>query len=520
MAYRLDVKNDLTQGTMVCVTIPMGEVDVLPLKTASNCAPPFLLPFQYRVMDDDIEVMYFIKSHLPLRYLKEAKDGFSYIAFWNEILEPFVSCEDWFMMPEQFVLNMDHVYVDRTSGAVNYVYAHSKQEEINMAKLQLFLTQISTIITTTDVALENKVLKQLQDFRLHDFMEMLKEHGASLGMGETGQKASGLPVADRLKQELSQMKGKGETSAFRKKGRVLGGETPSMPSMQALPTLPPVPSLPSMTAPPSAPPLPSMPPLPATPPPMASMTPPKPSPVADPFGDEDDIIFEAPLSGGKNGGLFGKREKAPKPEKMKKEKRTKTGGGVEMAEFFMDEAPPRRSGSGVAGVVGGVADFQQEPAPAPKKPVVGGPTGIGIGTRNGLVKSGMAEMTMEEDGITQLPPEEMNPVGARLRNVGLATNPPSIPLRIQEGIPFVIGRFNVRAGVQQCDFEFEKDTQGVSRRHCALELYQGNYYIIDLGSKGGTTLNGQKVDMSQAMLLKAGDRISFGYNGIDYVFEG
>lgn len=497
MSYRLELKNDLTQGTILCVTLPIEEVDAIALKTTSNCPPPFLLSSQYRVLDDEIEVMYFIKSHLPLRYLKEAKDALSYIAFWNQILEPFVTCEDWFMNPVQFVLDIEYVYVDRNTGAVEYVYCPSKEPENTMIHLQLFLAQISKVITTTDVALENKVLKELQDFRLHDFTEMLKAHAASLGGGEKKKKFTLPPVSEQFKQELAPIRDRMEQPSFRSKNNPIAKAAAS-----SLPPVPEPPSLPKQVMP-VTPPMPSMPQKPSIP-----------ASIPDPFAQEDDIIFESPVSPVKSGGLFGKREKVPKPEKPKKEKKIKKANGVEMAEFFMDEAPPRR---GSSGVVGGVADFGQEPVAAP--PSFGGRSGLGLGSRNGLGKSAMAEVSMEEDGMTQLPQEELKSVGARLRNVGLPTNPPSIPLDLREGTPFVIGRFNVMAGVQQSDFEFGKDTQGVSRRHCAVEVYQGNYYIIDLGSKGGTTVNGQKVDMGQPMALKAGDRVSFGYNGIDYVFE-
>ena len=106
---------------------------------------------------------------------------------------------------------------------------------------------------------------------------------------------------------------------------------------------------------------------------------------------------------------------------------------------------------------------------------------------------------------------------ARLRCVGLAVLPKIIPLIIQ-GRPFVVGRFDVSVGIKQYDFEFDKSTKAVSRRHAAIERGPCGYSIMDLGSRAGTFVNGKKI--TEPYLLKNGDRVSFGNSGADYIFEG
>ena len=105
---------------------------------------------------------------------------------------------------------------------------------------------------------------------------------------------------------------------------------------------------------------------------------------------------------------------------------------------------------------------------------------------------------------------------ARLRLVGLVGLPKTIPL-IFQGRPFILGRFDVSVGIKQYDFEFDKSTKAVSRRHAAIEHGPCGYSITDLGSKAGTFVNGEKI--SEPCLLKNGDRVSFGNSGADYIFE-
>ena len=58
------------------------------------------------------------------------------------------------------------------------------------------------------------------------------------------------------------------------------------------------------------------------------------------------------------------------------------------------------------------------------------------------------------------------------------------------------------------------DVEGVSRRHAQILFVGKGYEIVDMGSRNGTKVNGQKVPRA---MLKGGDVIHVG--GIDMVFE-
>jgi pSer/pThr/pTyr-binding forkhead associated (FHA) protein len=60
------------------------------------------------------------------------------------------------------------------------------------------------------------------------------------------------------------------------------------------------------------------------------------------------------------------------------------------------------------------------------------------------------------------------------------------------------------------DMTFYDDGDYVSRRHARITRGRSGYFIADLGSSNGTTLNGQALQPSRAYRLRNGDRIKVG----------
>jgi len=107
-----------------------------------------------------------------------------------------------------------------------------------------------------------------------------------------------------------------------------------------------------------------------------------------------------------------------------------------------------------------------------------------------------------------------------LRLVGDGSLPRAIPVSIQPGYGFTIGRFDVSVGQKQSDFEFDKGTKAVSRHHAVIERSEsGEYFIKDLVSSAGTFLNGDRLTPNMSYPLSRNDKISFGTCGADYVWE-
>ena len=90
---------------------------------------------------------------------------------------------------------------------------------------------------------------------------------------------------------------------------------------------------------------------------------------------------------------------------------------------------------------------------------------------------------------------------------------------MEEGQMFRIGRFDIVVGKPQSEFEFPPETPAVSRRHAAVEVIENQYYIIDLNSKAGTYINGERIPVNMRCLLSSGMRVSFGGEGAEYIFS-
>lgn len=123
-----------------------------------------------------------------------------------------------------------------------------------------------------------------------------------------------------------------------------------------------------------------------------------------------------------------------------------------------------------------------------------------------------------DDSVTQI---EVPHIGGTPTLVYVGNNP-TMPKRIAVSMSeygrFTIGRFDSSIGTKQSDFEFEKTTRGVSRRHAIIEKRNGCYTITDLQSSAGTFVNGKKLDSNEVCILEKDARISFGFDGADYMW--
>lgn len=116
---------------------------------------------------------------------------------------------------------------------------------------------------------------------------------------------------------------------------------------------------------------------------------------------------------------------------------------------------------------------------------------------------------------------ELDPAleGAHFRLTSGLPLPREIPVMIGPGDVFTIGRFDVSVGRKQSNFEFDPKTKAVSRRHAAIERHgEGGYVIVDLSSRAGTFVNGERLVANVPKKLENGDKVSFGTGGADYIW--
>lgn len=125
----------------------------------------------------------------------------------------------------------------------------------------------------------------------------------------------------------------------------------------------------------------------------------------------------------------------------------------------------------------------------------------------------------EDIDLTTIP-ENSEAASVHFRLVGDPSLPRDIPVSLEPGGIFTIGRFDVSVGRRQSDFEFEPRTKAVSRHHAAVERTVEGYFLIDLGSSAGTYVNGEHLVPNVRHHLDRGCRVAFGTAGADYIWEG
>lgn len=195
------------------------------------------------------------------------------------------------------------------------------------------------------------------------------------------------------------------------------------------------------------------------------------------------------------GGLFGRKKEKPVKEKQVKEKPVKEKAEKSKGLLFGKKKEPEE-----------FLVVPKMPAPNIKE--------VEINVQN--VEYNNNEVNFEDDATMIL--EAEYEVG--FSYLGAGTLPRGIEVTIDIGDIFTIGRFDRTKGQKQSSFEFPADTKAVSRCHHAIvERKDDGYYLTDMASAGGTYIDGQKLPANTPFKLIAGNRISFGRSGADYVWE-
>jgi pSer/pThr/pTyr-binding forkhead associated (FHA) protein len=77
--------------------------------------------------------------------------------------------------------------------------------------------------------------------------------------------------------------------------------------------------------------------------------------------------------------------------------------------------------------------------------------------------------------------------------------------------PMLLGRASEAENYQpDFDMTFYDEGDYVSRRHARITKGRAGYFITDLGSSNGTTVNGQILSPNRARMLRNGDRVKVG----------
>ncbi|MCL1975876.1 MAG: FHA domain-containing protein [Firmicutes bacterium] len=177
MIYAINSKADFSAGAELSVKVNAADIDYKALYTIEAEKPQFILPFRYQGIDEQIEFVYQIGARHKLQYLTGSRSPQEYCELWLNIFTPLLECSDWFMNPFSFVLGAEHLYYDKSTKNISYIYIPSTCNCANNSDLKSLATELSRQITVTDANLENRVLRAImEDFDVKDFVQMLKSY--------------------------------------------------------------------------------------------------------------------------------------------------------------------------------------------------------------------------------------------------------------------------------------------------------------------------------------------------------
>jgi len=416
--YDIQHVNDFLTGSSLIIRVPEVDVDYNALHTIQADCPSFIVPFHYKTDGKFIEIVYKFGTQCKLQYFSGEVAPKEYSELWQSLLRPLLDCKDWFMNPCSFVLDIDYLYYDKDKNAVSYIYIPLKGMGINSEDFYKMAVDVSKMITVSDAALENKVLRAIiKDFNPLEFLQMITEHTAEI---------------------------------------------------VEIPTVSPVEYL-------------------TTPPQEVQI---QHLPDRDDFKDMHKFADHLAISD-----INEDFDIDIRPEiKDKHRKKEKASAG---RKIFSGRSK-RKSAA--------LPTFLQETFDEPEVSIV-------------PLFTLPVPTTPEQNEIVEITQNEIIPKHPELRYVGYVDLPSTIPVIIDEGEIFTIGRFDAAVGKKQSSFEFEKKTKAVSRRHAVIERDDEGYKIIDLSSSAGTFVDNNKLPPNMPHSLEKGCRISFGNSGADYVWE-
>jgi len=395
MTYDIQSENDFITGPYLVVRVPEDKVDYHALYTIQTDCPDFIVPFNHKSINGQVELVYKTGSQSKLQYFSGELSPREYAELWKSLLEPLLECGDWFMAPDSFVMNTDYLFYDKNNKSIKYVYIPSTERNPENNEFIELAVDVSKMMTVSDAALENKVLRAIiKDFNPVGFLGMLKDH-----VSEKNVKTGSISYA-----EMSR-----DSRAFE-----------AMEVSESLNSA---------------------------------------------WDHKEDIVVDIRSS--------------------KKEEQNAGDVASRGYRFF-----------------GGKRKKET-------KPNIMQPTPLPVIIKNDK-KVEPVEFTQNISFVTD---------GSGLRYIGRSSLPPFIQILIEDGQIFTVGRFDAAVGKKQSNFEFDKKTKAVSRRHAAIERDDEGYKIIDLSSSAGTFVNDKKLQPNTPVRLEAGNRVSFGNSGADYVWE-
>ena len=217
MRYEIENRSDFGTGAQLITKIPEIDLDKKALHTIQTDRPDFIFPFHYRNIDGEVEFVYEPGILKKIPYNPSAISVPEYCKLWYSLLDPLLSCADWFMKPYSFVLDPNYIFFDDASSSIRYAYIPSVHDCSDYNTLKEAAVSLSKHVSIEDVNLENRVLRSImKDFSPAELLQTLKQYEAENARTEPQRPV----VSPQNDQHAPQMKKQAHSGGDRSQARV------------------------------------------------------------------------------------------------------------------------------------------------------------------------------------------------------------------------------------------------------------------------------------------------------------
>lgn len=476
-------------------------IDPIALEVMKQDCPDFLLPIKTMERDEDTEMRYELSSGIRLKYINQKMVKKDFIALMIGMLTPYKICNDWFLDYHNLYLDAQNIFVDRDYQSVKYVYVPVEEyRQEDSAVISFFEDFIVKTELSDDPGYTMNLFRILKgsNANLVTLLNYIQQGGAGMG-SSAGGSVTAAPVRE---QNISSIPANNPGSQ-----QVSGQPNVSGPAAHVQPTAPAQPVVPVQ---PNA---------------TATGSWGAKSNISGTANEAQKSNVESDNKKGSNfgdinpvnnimAGLGGAFDDEENKKKKKKEKLVKEKSGGQL----------------FGGLFGGksknTAEPQNNPVMAHETVNNSAKSNVGVAANkpanispmNNMVQMGVGQnMGLGDDRTIILESDSGNPdrLYLSLYEGAIGYNCPQlIEINLVDGIA-TIGRAD-KNGMAQTTYSFDASLIFISRMHARIEKVNDGWQIIDLDSKGGTFLNGQKLVPNMAYPLMPGDILTFTSKHLSY----
>lgn len=171
-------ETSIRAGETIIIRIPDDQIDKNAFLTIQHEKPHFLLPFTTKQVDNEIVMTYTLEKAVKLSFRLGGIDRRNHIDAFIDLLKVLVEdCDDWFMKFNSFVLETDYLY--EAEGNIKLLYVPTITPYSGLSQLNQLVSDLFRACKMNDLNLENRILREMQDFQPAQMLRSLREYGQS-----------------------------------------------------------------------------------------------------------------------------------------------------------------------------------------------------------------------------------------------------------------------------------------------------------------------------------------------------